>query len=338
MGLDLNKVNLIYDNMVLKTTDTLNKYFRLDRLDNENYANVIMKVLDTIVTTSINVAQQDNLIDKQIEEINARKLLTDAQIKKTKIESDILQQQLDLDKDLKTAQTNEIKKQTELIDSQIKDLKYTTEQLKPLEKDITQQKVAESKADVKYKLAQVDIAKQDLSLKKEQIQSDTELKKAQVNVYNRQVVGFNDKARLDLIKMQLDAWSMMFSSGLLTEKPSIISNDSVSILYNAMEKSIINSNNSNFINYPESIIVTFDNPQNAQSNTTYIAYIDNYQPKYTYSVTTTENRLQVQLQKNKVAYVTPAADTDTSKNVDTIIIKVSNGSFSRSLKQTISWS
>ena len=38
-----------------------------------------------------------------------------------------------------------------------------------------------------------------------------------------------------LFEAQMNAWALMFSSGLLTDKPTIISNDSASALYNTLK-------------------------------------------------------------------------------------------------------
>jgi len=56
----------------------------------------------------------------------------------------------------------------------------------------------------------------------------------QKKLTTRQIAGFNDNIRQKLFEAQMNAWAMMFSSGLLEEKPSIITNDSVTALYNSM--------------------------------------------------------------------------------------------------------
>ena len=74
---------------------------------------------------------------------------------------------------------------------------------------------------------------------------ESELKQAQIDklkddmltsakqreLYQRQIQGFDDNKYQKLFESQLSSWGLMFSSGMLTEKPSIITGDKVSQLY-----------------------------------------------------------------------------------------------------------
>ena len=53
----------------------------------------------------------------------------------------------------------------------------------------------------------------------------------QTELYQRQKEGFDDNKYQKLFESQLNAWGLMFSSGMLTTKPSIITGDKVSQLY-----------------------------------------------------------------------------------------------------------
>lgn len=53
----------------------------------------------------------------------------------------------------------------------------------------------------------------------------------QTELYQRQIGGFDDNKYQKLFESQINAWGLMFSSGMLTEKPSIITGDKVSQLY-----------------------------------------------------------------------------------------------------------
>ena len=64
---------------------------------------------------------------------------------------------------------------------------------------------------------------------------DIEVKQANIELLNRQKVGFDDNKHQKLFEAQMNAWALMFSSGLLTTQPSIISNDSASSLYNTLK-------------------------------------------------------------------------------------------------------
>lgn len=53
----------------------------------------------------------------------------------------------------------------------------------------------------------------------------------QTELYQRQKEGFDDNKYQKLFESQINAWGLMFSSGMLTEKPTIITGDKVSQLY-----------------------------------------------------------------------------------------------------------
>ena len=72
-------------------------------------------------------------------------------------------------------------------------------------------------------------------LQKDNLIKDEELKQANIELLNRQKEGFDDNKYQKLFEAQMNAWALMFSSGLLTTKPQIISNDSASALYNALK-------------------------------------------------------------------------------------------------------
>lgn len=72
-------------------------------------------------------------------------------------------------------------------------------------------------------------------LNKDQSTKDLEVKQANIDLLNRQREGFDDNKYQKLFEAQMNAWALMFSSGLLTTQPSIISNDSASALYNTLK-------------------------------------------------------------------------------------------------------
>ena len=72
-------------------------------------------------------------------------------------------------------------------------------------------------------------------LQKDNLIKDEELKQANIELLNRQKQGFDDNKYQKLFEAQMNAWALMFSSGLLTTKAQIISNDSASALYNALK-------------------------------------------------------------------------------------------------------
>ena len=60
----------------------------------------------------------------------------------------------------------------------------------------------------------------------------------QTELYQRQKEGFDDNKYQKLFDSQINAWGLMFSSGMLTEKPSIITSDKVSQLYTQLTSSL----------------------------------------------------------------------------------------------------
>ena len=72
-------------------------------------------------------------------------------------------------------------------------------------------------------------------MQKDNLIKDEDLKQANIDLLNRQKQGFDDNKHQKLFEAQMNAWALMFSSGLLTTKPQIISNDSASTLYNALK-------------------------------------------------------------------------------------------------------
>jgi hypothetical protein len=72
-----------------------------------------------------------------------------------------------------------------------------------------------------------------------QLSMETPLKDEQSQLYARQREGFDDDLRRKMLDIQMNTWAMMFSSGLLTEKPSIIQNDEVSDLYCYMKEQVL---------------------------------------------------------------------------------------------------
>ena len=72
-------------------------------------------------------------------------------------------------------------------------------------------------------------------MQKDNLIKDEDLKQANIDLLNRQKEGFDDNKYQKLFEAQMNAWALMFSSGLLTTQPSIISNDSASALYNTLK-------------------------------------------------------------------------------------------------------
>ncbi len=72
-----------------------------------------------------------------------------------------------------------------------------------------------------------------------QLSFETPFKDAQTKTSIRQEEGFDDDLRRKMLDIQMNTWAMMFSSGLLTEVPEIISSDEVSDLYCFMKEQVL---------------------------------------------------------------------------------------------------
>ena len=64
---------------------------------------------------------------------------------------------------------------------------------------------------------------------------DIAVKQANIALLNRQKDGFDDNKHQKLFEAQMNAWALAFSSGLLTTKPDIISNQSATALYDTLK-------------------------------------------------------------------------------------------------------
>lgn len=143
-------------------------------------------------------------------------------------------------------------------DKIIKDLELNQIQIDAIESDILIKQEQHTKdlevkdKDLEVKTQQILTMKNDDSIKAEQSIKDLDVKTAQENkliddlltaakqreLYSRQILGFDDNKYQKLFESQLSSWGLMFSSGMLTEKPSIITGDKVSQLYTKLTTGI----------------------------------------------------------------------------------------------------
>ena len=94
-----------------------------------------------------------------------------------------------------------------------------------------------SDIEVEYKTKLYD---RELDFKDAQIDKlakDSDVTEANIALLDRQREGFDDNKHQKLFEAQMNAWALMFSSGILTTKPNIIRDDAVSKLYDALKPS-----------------------------------------------------------------------------------------------------
>ena len=122
-----------------------------------------------------------------------------------------------------------------------------------LREKVVEEQIAASQADTIVKqnqvAEQIAASKADTAIKQDQSTADLTLKAQQATklgketlaveeqtlLYERQRQGFDDNKNQKLLETQMSSWGLMFSSGLLTEKPAIITSDEVSKLYNFLK-------------------------------------------------------------------------------------------------------
>ena len=136
------------------------------------------------------------------------------------LQNDTLAKELEL----KQAQIAKINAERDLVNAQI--AAFGAQQAKELE--LKQSQINKLTADKALTDAQT------LAYPAQQAK-DIEVKQANIELLNRQKDGFDDNKYQKLFEAQMNAWALMFSSGLLTTQPSIISNDSASSLYNTLK-------------------------------------------------------------------------------------------------------
>jgi len=202
-------------------------------------------------------------------------------------------------------------------------------QISKLDADINMIQKQEDKIneDINLTRKQEDNLDKDLLVKDQQIASS----KAQEAVYERQKQGFDDKLKMDLTKMQLDTWGMMFSSGLLSDKPSIISNDSVSSMYSNLEATALSGST---IPAP---IVTYDTISNVPKNTGgFKGVIDNYDSdSYDYTIETVYSKLGI-TNNNDGTFTYSTPDT-TDSDIVRITAKDKSSDIRRVIHTSINW-
>ena len=69
---------------------------------------------------------------------------------------------------------------------------------------------------------------------KDNLVKDNLVKDANIELLDRQREGFDDNKHQKLFEAQMNAWALMFSSGILETKPKIINDDAVSTLYTTL--------------------------------------------------------------------------------------------------------
>ena len=232
----------VFDVLVHMVNENLKIQYDEGRIKATDYAEAYIAGLQTCITEAMQFIMQKDIIneearlkaaqadafplesakDLKVKQAQINVALEEARLKAAQAEAYSLQSAKDLE--VKQAQID--------VALEEKNLKAAQAKAYPLE----------SAKDLEVKQAQIDVALEEKNLKAAQadaysLQSskDLEVKQANIDLLSRQKEGFDDNKYQKLFEAQMNAWALMFSSGLLTTQPSIISNDSASALYNTLK-------------------------------------------------------------------------------------------------------
>ena len=231
---DMTQVSLNFNILSGNIKKELDEQFDSGKIKNTEYADVYNKLM----SQALGHAFESPIKEQQMLQLEAQVNLTDSQREDQEYITDNIRP---LEKQKLTCDIDLCNSKVELTDAQTNDQLYITANIRPLEmqikeKDldireaqvgIAQQELLIKEQELNIKYIELDIAREKLELAKQ----DAALKEVQVRLTERQIVGFDDNKAQKLFDAQMNAWAMMFSSGLMDQVPGIISGDKVSQLY-----------------------------------------------------------------------------------------------------------
>ena len=189
----------IFDKLMNVVNENINIQFNDGRITGAEYAEVYMGSMQEVIRESVNFMLQKKVVEGNLIEqdinIEAKEFALEKEKDKWAIDAAILENN-------KLLSDIEVDYKTKLYDREL-DLKDA--QIAKLAKD------------------------------SDATDSQIAVTEANIALLNRQKEGFDDNKHQKLFEAQMNAWALMFSSGLLTTQPSIISNDSASSLYNTLK-------------------------------------------------------------------------------------------------------
>ena len=227
----------IFDVLMKAVNENINIQYELTRITGSDYATVYLGAIETCIKEATNLLLQKAITDKEIEVKQAQILQIQAATLNTQEDTKLKSAQIKTEQEetkLKTAQAIAYPLQSAKdLEVKSKEIEVKTQQILTMQND-DNIKSAQSAKDLEVKT-------KDLVVKQAQIDklNDDKLTSAkQRNLYQRQIEGFDDNKYQKLFESQLSSWGLMFSSGMLTEKPSIITGDKVSQLYTKLTTGI----------------------------------------------------------------------------------------------------
>ena len=239
MAFDTENFNKIFESYKQNIIKVLQEEYDAGRLTGSDYTTALVQIMGEALTKASDAEQAQEKLEADTKLAYAKLVkdneLTDANTKLTLKKIDEIDNKLKLalmktEKELEVMSHNITKIDTEIL--------VMKEKLN-IEKDklILENK----KVDTEIKLGESKLALQDqefdykkllnpkvLALKDKELQ----LTDKKIEVETRTAQSIADKKFLEMFKIQMDAWSLMFTTGELESKPSIISDDRATELYN----------------------------------------------------------------------------------------------------------
>ena len=211
-GTDLQwKGTGVFDKLMEAVNKNIKIQYDEGKIKGTDYANVYLGSLQTVLQQSIEFILREKLVEAQIEGVKMDNIVKEFEIE------------------------IKVPKELELLNSQV--------ELAGQEVLVKMEQVEQLKAQTAQTVAQTaQAAAQTALLSRQQLElelngvKDRESKAAQTSLYIRQERGFDDNKYQKLFEAQMNAWALMFSSGMLTDKPNIITSRAVDALYTKISK------------------------------------------------------------------------------------------------------
>lgn len=236
MAYDMVEVASAYSTLSKLVKADLDVEFEEGRIKGTEYANVYNQLMSNVLQLSmqaptlgkqVEVADKDiELKDKQIEKIDKDIQLVDSEITLKACQEELTCAQKD-----KTLSDTIITQEQSSADLIIKEKEAL---IKDEQINLTAAQTIIAEKDALIKDEQVKLTKiQTLNGEKDLLVKDEDIATAQEQqqLYSRQREGFDDDIRRKMLDIQMNTWGIMFSSGLLEEKPAMICDDAVTDLY-----------------------------------------------------------------------------------------------------------
>ena len=237
---DMDQVEALYTFFNTSIRASLQADYDCKKINGTTFSDLWSKMIPSIMQSSlsavVSIQTKETLLDKKLKELQICEMQQDSLRKDMIANSEIR---------LKETQANEIvadsgrqsdvtKADVNLKTHQVASVDADTKLKGTQSNEITKESSRKSKtvqADVNLKNAQVDLACQ----QKAKVKYETDsILPSQYDLTVRQKDGFDDNLRQKLFEAQMNAWAMMFSSGLLVDVPCFIDSDQATKLYNAI--------------------------------------------------------------------------------------------------------